>query len=202
MPPRPPGRANLAKLMDDRRIELGLTWEQVADAAGLRYETLRAVRNKDSAIRPLTRRAIATALRWSPNSVDLILDGGDPDPLPEQAAAQAGPRPQDPPAPAAEPEPLPGSEDAALGLAVARLFIQRVPPGTERAKFDALLALAPIYPPREVLALLRAVLEAPARDGEPRGEEADGGELPRRRRGQAGLPSPGARGRHCPAARR
>src|SRR5579859_6950920 len=85
MPPRPPGRERLAALMEERRMELGLTWEQVADAAGIRYETLRAVRNRDGSIRPLTRRAIATALRWSPGSVDLILAGADPEPAPERA---------------------------------------------------------------------------------------------------------------------
>jgi hypothetical protein len=69
--------------MEARRLDLGLTWEQVADRASLRYETIRAIRAGESRGRALSRRAISAALAWTAGSVDSILDGGDP----EEAAA-------------------------------------------------------------------------------------------------------------------
>jgi hypothetical protein len=96
MPPRPPHRERLSQLANDRRLELDLTWEQVAEAAGLTYETIRAARNDNAEIRPLTRRAIAAALQWTPGSVDLILQGDDPVPAggppPGPRAAAGAPR--------------------------------------------------------------------------------------------------------------
>lgn len=69
----------LADLMDERRLSLGLTWKDVANRSGLTTETLRQVRAQGSTeIRGLTKRGIETALEWAPGSVDSVLGGGDP----------------------------------------------------------------------------------------------------------------------------
>lgn len=65
--------------MSARCAELGLTWEGLAKQSGTGYETIRAIRKGDSRGRPLTRRAISLALQWTSDSVDRILDGGDPE---------------------------------------------------------------------------------------------------------------------------
>lgn len=103
MPARPPERARLAELTEARRQELGLTWEQVARAGGTSYETIRAARNDDNGIRTLTRRAIATGLRWTPNSVDLILAGGDPVPVADTMLSAVQDEPPFPVAAAGDP---------------------------------------------------------------------------------------------------
>lgn len=76
-------RARLARLMDERRLSLRLNWSHVADRADVTTETLRQVRNGRYTLRPLTKTGIEQALRWERGSVDAILDGGQPEPLPE-----------------------------------------------------------------------------------------------------------------------
>lgn len=71
-------RERLAEHMEDRRVELRLRWSDVAKAAGVTTETLRQVRYGNSAIQPLTRRAIEEGLRWGRGSVQTILAGGEP----------------------------------------------------------------------------------------------------------------------------
>ena len=89
MPPQPP-HERLSKLMDERRADLGLTWEQVADRAGIKYETIRAIRTGDSRGRTPTRRVISIALEWTPGSVDRILEGGNPETAPAGQPAAEG----------------------------------------------------------------------------------------------------------------
>lgn len=74
-------RAALGRYMEDRRLELGLLWEQVAELTGLSTQGLRDVREKSGRPRPLTKQAIEKALHWEPGSIDLILAGGEPIPL-------------------------------------------------------------------------------------------------------------------------
>lgn len=76
-------RRHLAELMDARRIELRMTWKEVADAGGVSAEVLRDLRNgrTDRDVRPLTKRGIEDGLQWRPGSVDQILMGGYPVPL-------------------------------------------------------------------------------------------------------------------------
>jgi hypothetical protein len=74
-------RRRLAELMDERRGELRLRWRDVADAGGISYEVVRAVRNGGGEIRLLTQRGIEDGLRWEQGSVRAILAGGDPVPL-------------------------------------------------------------------------------------------------------------------------
>ncbi|MER5420398.1 hypothetical protein [Streptosporangium roseum] len=63
-------------------MELGLTWNEVADRADLTKEGLRTVRQGNRKMMPLTKRGIETALRWQPGSVDATLGGGEPVKLP------------------------------------------------------------------------------------------------------------------------
>ncbi len=81
----PEARARLAGLMDKRRLELRLTWREVAEAGGVSYEALRATRNGKGDIRPLTQAGIEKAFRWEQGSITRILNGGGPVPLEQPA---------------------------------------------------------------------------------------------------------------------
>lgn len=74
-------RRRLADLMDDRRIELDLTWEEVARRAGVAGLTLRRVRSGESTLSRRTAAKIDRALEWQPGSVEGILAGGEPIPI-------------------------------------------------------------------------------------------------------------------------
>jgi hypothetical protein len=74
------GRQRLARLMDERRAELALDWNDVAQRAGITKEGLRTVRDGTALNpRPKTRRGIERALHWASGSFDRVLDGGDPE---------------------------------------------------------------------------------------------------------------------------
>ena len=88
MPTTPDARHRLAELMEDRRLELGLRWQDVVDAATaagfkVSLKALHSVRTGTAGLRPLTQRGIEAGLRWEPGSVQAIEDGGDPVPLPD-----------------------------------------------------------------------------------------------------------------------
>lgn len=76
--PQPHERLNEA--MQDRRLALRMNWRQVADAAGISYEALRAIRRGDYKPTALTSRGLDDALQWAHGSVLAVLDGGDPTP--------------------------------------------------------------------------------------------------------------------------
>lgn len=63
--------------MDERRGELGLTWEQVAERADLSTETLYRAASGRS-MRTTTKKGIERALYWRSGAVDAILSGGQP----------------------------------------------------------------------------------------------------------------------------
>ncbi|MGW4422616.1 hypothetical protein [Streptosporangium sp. NPDC004631] len=63
-------------------MNLGLLWADVATASGITTEALRTIRTGSGGMRPLTKRGIEIALLWEQGSVDAILNGGDPTPLP------------------------------------------------------------------------------------------------------------------------
>jgi hypothetical protein len=98
----PDARARLAELMDQRRRDLRLTWDQVAARADIHRETLRQIRSGSSGtIRPLSATGIEDALEWGRGSIDAILHGGSfaeasppmaeqEPPLPENLAALVG----------------------------------------------------------------------------------------------------------------
>lgn len=74
----PEARQRLARYMEDRALDLGLTWREVAARAGISIETLRLLRTGADGARPLTMRAVDAALEWRPGSVQRILGGGEP----------------------------------------------------------------------------------------------------------------------------
>lgn len=71
-------RQRLARLMDERRAELQLTWSEVAERAGITREGLRRTRTGTGHIRSLTKVGIERALSWAPGSIEDILQGGEP----------------------------------------------------------------------------------------------------------------------------
>lgn len=90
--------------MNRRRLELGMTWRQVAAAARISYETLRAVRKGDTAGGELTLSSIEKALHWSPGSFAVVDRGQDPLPLADEGGTELEPavRPPVRPDPRAE----------------------------------------------------------------------------------------------------
>lgn len=92
--------SHLDNELNRRRLELGLTWRQLASEARTTYETLRAMRRAEGSASQLTRRNLERALRWAPGALDLVEQGGRPEVMPpeshpEPAAAPPVP-PQDP----------------------------------------------------------------------------------------------------------
>lgn len=81
--------------MDARRRELRLRWRDVADLAGIAYETLRTIRQGQyGGMRPLTESGIERALKWKTGSIAAILAGRKPVPITETE-----PEPVDPAVP-------------------------------------------------------------------------------------------------------
>lgn len=70
--------------MNDRRLEMRMTWSDLAKAAGTSDVTLRAIRRGDNQPSSLTKRRIEDAFQWSHGSIDAILTGGNPTPLEEK----------------------------------------------------------------------------------------------------------------------
>jgi hypothetical protein len=63
--------------VDDRRAELDMTWNELAERAGLGKETLfRAIQGRP--MRTRTKKAIERALQWQSGSIDAIRRGGRP----------------------------------------------------------------------------------------------------------------------------
>lgn len=67
--------------MEQRRIELGIEWKDVATRANVSYETIRHLRKGTRAISALKARHIEEALEWEPGSIQDVLEGGEPTPL-------------------------------------------------------------------------------------------------------------------------
>lgn len=87
-------RQRLAQHMDDRRLDLGLRWTDVAEDSGLTTETLRQVRFGTGEIRGLTMTAIESALGWERGSIRAVLAGGKPTVLTEaQGGEERSPKP-------------------------------------------------------------------------------------------------------------
>jgi hypothetical protein len=66
--------------MEERRKDLRLRWQDVAERSGLSLKTLHSVRSSDRRVAELTKTGIEDGLRWEHGSVDLILSGGSPAP--------------------------------------------------------------------------------------------------------------------------
>ncbi|MFD0850833.1 helix-turn-helix domain-containing protein, partial [Actinomadura adrarensis] len=67
--------------MNERRLELGMKWDEVAQAAGIKPPTLRAIRNGTNGPSELSQRGIERAMQWEVGSVRAVLAGGDPVPI-------------------------------------------------------------------------------------------------------------------------
>lgn len=69
--------------MDERRGELGLTWNDVAERTGVSPETIYRVAKgrQRGPMRTTTKRGIERALNWAPGSIDTIATGGEPTPV-------------------------------------------------------------------------------------------------------------------------
>lgn len=67
----------LDRLMNLRRLELGLRWGTVAELADIRVSTLGAVRRGSNPPSPLTMRGLDKALRLESGNIGRILAGGD-----------------------------------------------------------------------------------------------------------------------------
>lgn len=76
-----PGR--LDTVLNQRRVELGLTWRDLSKSARISYEALRAFRRGEYRPTELTARRLDEALHWEPGSVEALLDGGSPTPVQE-----------------------------------------------------------------------------------------------------------------------
>jgi DNA-binding XRE family transcriptional regulator len=84
-------RSRLARLIQTRRRELRLSERQAAADAGVARNTWASA---EEGVKQLAEKSIAgieAALRWAPGSIDRILAGGNPAPLPDQAPASAAP---------------------------------------------------------------------------------------------------------------
>ncbi|MBZ6175555.1 hypothetical protein KVH24_23320 [Streptomyces olivaceus] len=79
----------LDEAMTERRLDLRMNWRQLADAADISYEALRAIRRGDYRPAELTARGLDEGLRWASGSVYAVLDGGKPVRLEDQTQQQA-----------------------------------------------------------------------------------------------------------------
>ncbi|MEU7831297.1 hypothetical protein [Nonomuraea sp. NPDC049129] len=75
--------------MEERRQALGMTWAKVASEAEITVETLRAIRRFKNEPSTLTKRGLERALHWKPDSIDAVLAGRDPTPLPPAGSLPA-----------------------------------------------------------------------------------------------------------------
>lgn len=74
------GSVELRQAIRNRREELRLTQEEAAAAAGISASAWRSIEARGhTSLRPSTARGVAEALRWTPDSVDRILAGGEPE---------------------------------------------------------------------------------------------------------------------------
>lgn len=80
----PRAHKRLDQAMNDRRVELDMTWGEVATRARIAEVTLRAIRKGDNNPGELTARRIEDALQWEHGSIDAVLNGGEPTPQTNQ----------------------------------------------------------------------------------------------------------------------
>lgn len=76
--PEPERHKLLDEAMNRRRLDLRINWRQLAEAAGVSYAALRAIRRGDYRPAELTARGLDAALGWAPGSLLSVLDGGEP----------------------------------------------------------------------------------------------------------------------------
>lgn len=79
----PEARTRLDEYLESRRLDLGLTWREVAERAGISYEALRALRTGPGGTSARTLRKVDAALQLEPGSIQRVLAGGDAVPAQE-----------------------------------------------------------------------------------------------------------------------
>ena len=79
----------LNRALEARRVELDMRWGDLAARARIAVQTLGAIRAGRNAPSVLTARRLEDVLGWQHGSIDAILDGRDPEPLPEPTAELA-----------------------------------------------------------------------------------------------------------------
>lgn len=67
--------------MEQRRVELRMSWRDVTKAADMSYEGLRAIRRGERHPTAVTKGRIEDALRWAAGSIDAVIAGGSPTPI-------------------------------------------------------------------------------------------------------------------------
>lgn len=93
----PDHRQRLARLVQERRREIGLSVRAAAQASGVARNTWIGVEDAARKTADSNYAGVERALQWEPGSVDAILAGGEPRPKPLVApsladtAATAGP---------------------------------------------------------------------------------------------------------------
>ena len=81
MPTEPDTRKRLAGLIEQRRRELRLTYDQVAQRGRISLKALYGARTGSHGLRADTKAGIEDGLDWERGSVDRIEAGGDPVPV-------------------------------------------------------------------------------------------------------------------------
>ena len=71
---------SLNEAMNDRRVQLRMQWQEVAEAAGLSVAGLGAIRRGERQPTAVTKGRIEDALQWDAGSIDAVLAGGEPTP--------------------------------------------------------------------------------------------------------------------------
>lgn len=67
---------DLARLINRRQEELGLTWDEIATRGGITVRTLIRIRQLDyDTLTAKTKRAVEKGLSWPRRYVDVVLDG-------------------------------------------------------------------------------------------------------------------------------
>jgi transcriptional regulator with XRE-family HTH domain len=75
--------------MDRRRLDQGMSWRELSNAAHIADVTLRNIRRGRNRPTALNKRRIEDALGWEHGSIDAILAGGEPRPLGAQLSDRA-----------------------------------------------------------------------------------------------------------------
>lgn len=173
MAPQSEARRRLAALMDERRLELRLTWQEVAERGGVSLRAIANARTGNVEIRPLTQAGIEAGLDWGQGTIERVLAGGEPlghapvAPLPD-----TGPRTFPPMSPEMERDSARHEAELLMRLEIA----QRMHPGEKLTgamvfpddvrsarSWDSLTSAFVGWAPEQVakgLAVMRADIEA------------------------------------------
>lgn len=71
----------LARFVQARRLELGLSVRAAADGAGINRATWATIEEGSSRLQKHRWARIERALSWTPGSIQAVIDGGQPTPL-------------------------------------------------------------------------------------------------------------------------